>query len=84
MLSKFEGIPEEVDKNLPQAAGVSTHGGRHLSRDQAGKLEPLVMGALGEQFDNLCHNLAHIKVEALQLQLARLDLREIQQVVDNT
>ena len=82
MLSKFEGIPKEVDKNLPQAAGVSTHGGRHLSRDQASELEPLVMGALGEQFDHLCHSLAHLKVEALQLQLARFDLREIEEVVD--
>ena len=54
----------------------------HVVPDQAGHLEALGLGALGEQLADVFHHLAHVEVRRFELQPPRLDLREVQDVVD--
>src|SRR6185369_15264116 len=63
--------------------GVPTRGKGDVFVDEEAELEPFAGGAGGKQLDDFRHGLVQIKVDGLELELAGLDLREIQNVIDD-
>ena len=69
--------------HLAQAQHVALDGGRHGRLDAADELELLALGAAGEQLPDLLGELADVERLADQVHLAGLDLRVVEDVVDD-
>ena len=83
LLGELDRVGEEVEEDLAEAPLVSPHGvwraGLHEPRD----LESLPPGLLGDELDRALDELLEVEVDGIELQLARLDLREVEDVVDD-
>ena len=53
----------------------------HVRLHMAGQFEVLAVGADGQRVERISQTVAEFEVDRIQLQLARLDLREIENVV---
>ncbi len=80
---ELEGVVDEVAEHLPQAHGIARDGARHVRGDERREVEALGPRPLAEQRRHRVGDLRRIDRDALQLQLAGLDLREIEDVVDD-
>ncbi len=80
---ELEGIPDQVDQHLAQAGRVADHEARQ--RVVEGHLEPdaLSRGLLFEQAGHVADDRVQVEVDVLDAQLARFDLGEVEQVVDD-
>ena len=56
---------------------------RHVVPDQAQELEPLGVRGLGEGAEHLAHGAPQVEVDLLEVDAAGLDLREVEDVVDD-
>ena len=80
---ELDRIGNQVDEHLPQPAGVADRALGHKLSDVQHQLDALVGGSLGEELDRLLHHVLGAEVNRLQANAARLDLREIEDVVDD-
>ena len=82
-LGELDRIAEQVRQDLTQAHGISAHATRyarlHLQRDA----QSFRARALGEQRHDILNHVVQVEVERLELELVRLDLREVQDLVDD-
>ena len=76
-------LPDQIDQHLAQPHRIAAHLGRHVEVDVACQFQPLGVRACGADLDGLFHGFAQPELDALELELARLDLGEIQDVVDD-
>ncbi|HYY16939.1 MAG TPA: hypothetical protein VE965_09910, partial [Gammaproteobacteria bacterium] len=83
MFGELNCVANQVGEDLAQATGVAPQGHRHIIMDVAEEFQPFGLGALGKQFMDILNDLAQIEIDAFELQLAGLDLGEIQDVVDD-
>ena len=83
LLGEFHGVAREVEEDLAQAARVAAQAVRHLGCYVAGDLHTLRLGARRQQVDDAFDQTAQLEVQAVDLELARLHLREVEDVVDD-
>jgi len=80
---ELHGVSEQVDQHLTQARDVPLHDGRDIWFELAGDVQALLRGLLRHQVERALDAVPQREGLALQLELTRLDLGEIQDVVDD-
>ena len=83
LFGELDGVAGEVGQHLLQTHGVAGEVVRHIGIHPQGELQLLVVGAGAEQVHGLVEGVAQAERDMLQLQLARFQLREVEDVVDD-
>ena len=83
LVRELDRVADQVHQHLAQPPVVAAHGGRHVVGDPRRELEPALVRARGEQVADVGDGLAHVEVDRVELELAGLDLREVEDVVDD-
>ena len=81
--SELDGVAHHVGEDLADPSRVPLVPVLLHPVSGADKLQPLLLGAESERDGEVFHQGAEVKVEQLQVELARLNLGEIQDVVDD-
>ena len=76
-------VRHQVDEHLPQPRRVAAQRGGEADVPVHEQLEVARLRGLGEQADDVLEQQAEVEVDGLELELARLDLREVEDVVDD-
>ena len=83
-LGELDGVADQVDQDLAQPAGSPTRAVGHVGGDVAGQLQALARGRAGQRLHACRSSMSRrSKSIALEVELAGLDLREIEDVVDD-
>src|SRR5208337_3138724 len=82
-LGELDRVADQVEQNLAQPARVADQNVGQLGPDVANQLELFLVGAQGQGAQGLVEYAAQREFGALELQLAGLDLGEIEQIVDH-
>ncbi len=82
-LGELDGVAGEVGQHLLQAHGIASEIVRHLGIYLQGEFELLVVSTGAEQVHGLVEGVAQAERDMLQLQLACLQLGEVEDVVDD-
>ena len=82
LLGELHSVVQKIDEDLPQSRGVADIDLRSVF-DPVGKLQLLVHGGVSDHVERAFHTFAQIEPLLLQLHLARFDLREVQDVVED-
>jgi hypothetical protein len=80
---ELEGVVDEIAEHLGEPHRVADRLHRHVRRDRGRKIEILRLRPLAEQRHHGVDDLGRLHGNALELELAGLDLREVENVVDN-
>jgi hypothetical protein len=80
---ELDGVAHEVDQDLPQAHGVADEPIRHLGTNAQHQLKVLLIGAHRQRLHALGQQPAQAEVDRLERHLARFDLREVEDLVDD-
>ena len=83
LLGELDGVAHQVEQDLPQPAGVADQGVGHVRLHVADQLQPLLVGPHGQRPQGVADRRPQREVGRVQLQLAGLDLGEVEQVVDD-
>lgn len=83
MFSKLNGISKKIDKNLFQAQRVSTKGNRSSGRNADNQFDISGGGLITKEIGKLIKKLVQLKINPFKGDLARLNLRKIEKVVDD-
>ena len=83
LLGELDRVREQVEQHLPQARGVPDDSCRRLLVDEAAQLDPLLPRARRDDLERALDALPEIDRLLLELELARLDLRVVEDVVDH-
>ena len=81
-LRELHGIADQVGDHLPQAAGVAFHPRGRSRIDHAREFQPLLVRPERQHVVDVLQRAAEVEVQGLQVQLAGIDLREVEDVVD--
>ena len=82
-LRELERIPDQVQDDLAQAAGIPDERVGRVPGDVDCELQPLLVGAEGQRLQRVGQGRPDGEAGRVQLELARLDLGEIEDVVDD-
>ena len=82
-LGELHRVGREVDEHLPEPERIAAQARRNLRVDAAGQLDAFLVRPFGEQFHRALDRVAQVEVDGLERELARLHLREVQNVVDD-
>ena len=82
-LGELDGVAEVVEQNLAEPLRVAAQVTVHLRRDVDDQLEPLGLGALAQEADGAGDHRLERELLVRQRQAARLDLAEVEDVVDD-
>ena len=82
-LGELDRVVAEVDQHLTQAQRVADQAGRHFGREFEHQFERLLLGALGQQVDDVVEHGLELELDLLQAHAVGLDLGEIQDIVDH-
>ena len=80
---ELDRIANQVGDHLPQAQGVAHDRRRQLVSHRKMQPQSLRLGTRFEQRDRLADRIRRVESDLLQVELAGLDFREIQNVVDD-
>ena len=83
LLGELDGVVAEIDQDLTEPERIAAEMGRDRGLDLEDQLEPLGRGLLAHQVADILQHLVEIEVDVLDRQFAGLDLREIENVVDD-
>ena len=83
VMREFERVPYQVGNDLPEADRVADNVRGHLGSHIAGQRKPFRVRLDHQRDQGRLERPAYVKRRAIDLQLARLDLREIENVVDD-
>ena len=81
-LGKIDRIADEVDQNLAQPRGIADQLPWRLWRDEAGDLQPLFLCAGAQKLQHAFDEWREREGLASQFELAGLDFRKIENVID--
>ena len=81
-LVNLTALPSEVDHNLPQLAEVALDPGRELARRLGVEGEALLGAAEGEHLAQVLDEAGEVEGDDVGLDLPRLDLGDVENVVD--
>ena len=76
-------LPTRFMSTCRSRPGSPTSRVRHVGADVAGELEALLLRAQREHLHRVVDRVAEPKADVIELELARLDLREVEDVVDD-
>jgi hypothetical protein len=82
-VGELDRVANQVDHDLPQPAHVAHHEVRHLRLHAAQQGEPLLVRPQRQCFHRIGETLAQREINGIELELPRLDLREVKDVVDD-
>jgi hypothetical protein len=82
-IGELDRVSNQVDHDLPQAAHVTHQRNRYIRLHLARQLEPLLVRPQGKRLHRIGETLAQVEIDGIELELARFDLREIKDVVDD-
>ena len=82
-VGELHSVADEVQQHLTQATGVADRDFRDVRLDVDDELDALVRGSLGEQLDRLFGHMLGAEVDRLHAHAPGLDLREVENVVDD-
>src|SRR5437016_13459545 len=80
---ELERVADEIDQDLLQAGDIPGNDRRSIVRDDARQIEAFLSRFGRQHIQGLFNTLAKIERPVLQLQLARLDLGEVEDVVND-
>src|SRR5437660_7434921 len=76
-------VVDQVGEDLSETERITAQVLGDRARDVGQELQPLVVGLLGGERDDRADDLVDLEVRGLEVELARLDLREVEDVVDD-
>jgi hypothetical protein len=82
LIVNLMALPTRVDQDLAQTRGVAQQGVRHIVGDIAGELEPFLAGPEAEGLHRVVQRVAQAEFDRFEVQLARLDLGEVEDVIE--
>ena len=82
-IGKLDRIADQVCQDLPQPRRIADQRRRQAHRNKGRKLKPLRINRIGKGFDDVLNQIAQIERRLLQLDLAGLDLRDVEDTVDD-
>ena len=82
-LGELDGVAEQVREHLPHPDRIADDGGGNRRIEIAEELEPLLIGFERQRLQQVLHQRADREGNRLELELARLDLREVEDVVED-
>jgi hypothetical protein len=80
---ELDRVSDEIHDHLPQSSYISDKRVGHFRGDFEHELETLLIGAKSERADGVGETLPKSEFRALDIEAARLDLGEIEDVVDD-
>ncbi|MNS72386.1 hypothetical protein D3C72_1057960 [compost metagenome] len=80
---EFQRVPQQVDEDLPQPRGVGAHVARQVQRQFAAQQQALGIGLALHDAGRVADQRQQVEVHGFQGQLARVDFREIEDVVED-
>ena len=80
--SELDAVGNEVDEDLPEALGVTNHGGVHGRVHVHAQLQPFLRRPVRKEGRRLLHGVAQVEADGGELEFARLHLGKVQDVVD--
>src|SRR4029079_7897677 len=83
LLGELDGVVAEIDQDLTEPERIAAEMGGPRGLDLEDQLEPLGRGLLTHQVADILQHLVEIEIDVLDRQFAGLDLREIENVVDD-
>src|SRR5438874_13131896 len=83
MLGKLDGVTDQVDNDLAEAARIAQQRVRYVAVDLAGQLQPLLVGPQSQGLHGIAKAVAQSEFHAIELEFPRLDFGEIEDVVDD-
>ncbi len=82
-LGELDGVVPEIEQHLAQARRIAHQGHGQLRRLREQQLDALLLRAHAHQVRQAVEHVAEVERDRLDVQLAGLDLREVQDVVDD-
>jgi hypothetical protein len=79
---EFLGVADQVHDDLAQPHGIAAREHRHVGVDVDHELDALDGGLQGGGGGGVVDHVAHVVVHLFQFQAVRLDLRQIQHIVE--
>ena len=83
MLGELHRVGEQVEHDLPQPRDVADDRRRHVAFEHVGDVEVLLDGARGDEVERRLDAFAQVERLRLDVHAAGLDLREVEDVVDD-
>ncbi|OEZ67393.1 hypothetical protein JAB2_23320 [Janthinobacterium sp. HH100] len=80
---EFQRVTQQVDEDLPQARGIGAHVAGQVQRQFAAQQQALGVGLALHDAGRVADQRQQVEVHRFQGQLARVDLREIEDVVED-
>jgi hypothetical protein len=82
-VGKLDGIPEQIEENLAEPSGVTSHGLRHAGIDIHAQCEALLVRPQRHGVRGVADRIARIEVDRVELEFTCLDPGEVQNVTDD-
>ena len=82
-LGELDGVADEVQDDLAQTTGVSHHGVRDVGMHVTDELESLAVRVRREGAHGVSERGSKLEISQVQVQPSRLDLRKVEQTVDD-
>src|SRR5262249_2449362 len=79
---KLDRVADQIDNHLPQPAGVANQMIGNIRLDVAGNLQAFGVATKSQGLDAIAEVVAQNEVDFLEIQFLRLDLGEVEDVVD--
>src|SRR5690606_23233940 len=80
---ELDGIAEKIQHDLAKSVRIAAEAVRYGRVHVARELQSLLMRAQGERAHGLIEQLPHVELRRFEIELACLDFREVQDVVDD-
>ena len=82
VLSELHSVADEVDEHLPQPRGIPDQGVGHVEAPPEDEVDAFVGGAGRDERQDLVEHLVQLERNPLELDPARLELRQVEDLVD--
>ncbi len=83
MLGELDGIARKVQKNLTQTNRIAEYKLRHVRPNFAAHIQAFLARRHRHQPHRILNPLAHVERNHVQVELARFNLGEVQNIVDH-
>src|SRR3984885_15832729 len=81
-VGELDCVAQQVDQNLSQSRGIADQRDCEAGRKTRYQLDTFGASFHRGQFHRLIHDVLKIELDALKIEMARLDLRQIEDIVD--